>query len=345
MRKGRGAQIHLPNRFAKSFYTREEAQDERIEENVPVTRIYRENPKEIISRNDSPDIPFTHSINPYQGCEHGCVYCYARNSHEYWGFDSGLDFESKIIAKPDAHLLLQQKFKSTSWRPEMIVLSGNTDCYQPIEKKLKITRKLLKVFRYFGNPVSIITKNVLVLRDMDILQDLARENLVKVIFSITTLDEELRQKMEPRTASAKKKLWTIQKLAAHQIPVSVMMGPVIPGLNNHEIPSIIKNSHNAGAYDVNMVMIRLNGNLGIIFRDWLHRHFPEREHKVWNQIRALHQGKVSESRWGLRMRGEGNLADSLHNLFKTVKNQYFKETISHELSLDRFRRNGTRMLF
>jgi DNA repair photolyase len=345
MLKGRGAQIYMPNRFEKNFYTGDEAQEYDKEEKLPFTRIYQETPKEIISKNDSPDIPFTYSINPYQGCEHGCVYCYARNSHEFWGFDAALDFETKIIVKPDAPLLLQRKFLTNSWKPQMILLSGNTDCYQPIEKKLKITRRLLRVFQYFGNPVTIITKNVLVLRDIDILKDLAREKLVKVIFSITTLDEELRQKLEPRSATAGKKLTAIEKMAAQGIPVSVMMGPVIPGLNNHEIPSIIKSSHGAGAYDVNMIMVRLNGNIGIIFRDWLKKHFPEREQKVWNQIRALHAGKVSESRWGLRMRGEGRLADSFHNLFKTVKSQYFKEKITHELALDRFRKNGTGLLF
>jgi len=345
MFKGRGAQIYLPNRFEKNFYTAEEGQADPADQSVPATRIFIENPKNILSKNDSPDIPFTYSINPYQGCEHGCIYCYARNSHEYWGFDSGLDFETKIICKPDAPLLLRQKFLSRAWKPELIVLSGNTDCYQPIEKKMKITRGLLRVFYEFGNPVGIITKNVLVLRDMDILQELAAENLVKVIFSITTLDENLRSKLEPRSATSRKKLIAIRKLTERKIPVSVLMGPVIPGLNNHEIPDIIKNANESGAYDVNMVMIRLNGNLGILFRDWLHRHFPEREEKVWNQICSLHRGQVNESRWGFRMKGDGKMADSIHHLFKTVKNGYFKDNKSYDLSFTRFRRNGSGMIF
>jgi DNA repair photolyase len=345
MLKGRGSQIYLPNRFEQHFYTEEESQDKIQEGDAPLTKIYLENPRDIISRNDSPDIPFTYSINPYQGCEHGCIYCYARNSHEYWGFDAALDFESRIVAKPDAPILLRKKFSGPSWKPEMIVMSGNTDCYQPVERKLKITRGLLKVFQQFGNPVSIITKNVLILRDLDILQDLASEKLTKVIFSITTLEEGLRQKLEPRTATAAKKLSAIEKMTARGIPVSVMMGPIIPGLNNHEIPSIISRSYEAGAYDISMVLVRLNGNIGIIFRDWLKTHFPDREQKVWNQIRALHNGQVSESRWGVRMRGEGKIADSLHHLFKTVKDRYFRNKISHELALDRFRRNGTGLLF
>lgn len=345
MLKGRGSQIYLPNRFEKHFYAVDENQENNPEGEAPLTRIYLENPRDIISKNDSPDIPFTYSINPYQGCEHGCIYCYARNSHEYWGFDAGLDFETRIVAKPAAPALLKKKFSSLAWKPELIVMSGNTDCYQPVEKKLKITRGLLRVFQQFGNPVSIITKNVLVLRDLDILQDLARERLTKVIFSITTLDEGLRQKLEPRTVTATKKLAVIEKLATHGIPVSVMMGPVIPGLNNHEIPAVIRRSYEAGANDINMIMVRLNGNIGIIFRDWLKKHFPDREQKVWNQIRALHNGNVNESRWGFRMRGEGKIAETIHHLFKTVKGQYFKNKISHELALDRFRRNGTGLLF
>jgi DNA repair photolyase len=343
--KGRGAQLHLPNRFEKNFYTAAETQEDPSSEEAPGTKFFVENSREILSKNDSPDIPFTFSINPYQGCEHGCIYCYARNSHEYWGFDAGLDFESKIITKPDAPELLRKKFLSRSWRPELIVLSGNTDCYQPAERKLKITRKLLMVFQEFGNPVSIITKNVLILRDMDILKDLAKENLVKVIFSVTTLNEELRLKLEPRTASAHKKLVAIKKLSSAGIPVSVLMGPVIPGLNSEEIPEIIRSCRDAGAFDINMVLVRLNGKAGTLFRDWLRKHYPEREEKVLNQIAAIHGGQVNDTRWGLRMRGDGKIADSLHHLFKTVKANHFREKEIHELSLNRFRRNGTGWLF
>lgn len=343
--KGRGAQLHVPNRFDKQFYTLEEAQEDPAEYDNSRTKFYQEHPREILSRNDSPDVPFTYSINPYQGCEHGCIYCYARNSHEYWGFDAGLDFETKIIVKPDAPELLRKKFQSRSWKPELVVLSGNTDCYQPAERRMKITRKLLLVFREFGNPVGIITKNILILRDMDILQDLAGENLVRVIFSITTLNEKLRLRLEPRTATAHKKLIAIKKLANAGIPVSVLLGPVIPGLNTEEIPEIIRSCHEAGAYDINMVMIRLNGQSGILFRDWLHKHYPDRVEKVWNQISALHGGKVNDTRWGHRMRGDGKLADSIHDLFKTIKGNYFREKEIHELSLNRFRRNGTGWLF
>jgi len=343
--RGRGAQIHIPNKFQKNYRDNSESW---VEEALKVkfeTKTFREHPKNIISKNESPDIPFTYSINPYQGCEHGCIYCYARNSHEYWGFDAALDFETKIIFKPDAPELLRKKFRSRSWKPELIVLSGNTDCYQPLERKMKITRNLLKVFLQYGNPVGIITKNVLILRDIDILGQLAKEKLVKVIFSITTLDDTLRQKLEPRSAAGSKKMKAIEKLVNLGIPVSVLMGPVIPGINNHEIPSIIRRSAEAGAYDISMVMIRLNGVIGKIFKDWLHRYYPEREEKVWNQICALHQGKVNESRWGYRMRGDGKLSESIHRLFKTVKKHYFKSDVKHEFALDRFRRDGSGWLF
>jgi len=310
-----------------------------------LTHLYIESPKSILSKNDSPDIPFTYSINPYQGCEHGCVYCYARNSHEFWGFNAALDFESRIIGKPNAPVLLRKKFMSRSWKPETIILSGNTDCYQPAEKKLKITRSLLKVFLEFGNPVGIITKNILVLRDIDLLIELANENLVHVIVSITTLDEKLKRKLEPRSAAVYKKLLAIRKLKNNGIPVSVMLSPVIPGLNDHEIPSIIRESANHGSDDINMTMIRLNGVIGLIFEDWLKRHYPEKEKKIINQIKSLHQGKLNESRYGHRIRGEGHLANSIHHLFRTVKSHYFKNNNVKKLNTTNFRRDAMQTLF
>lgn len=343
--KGRGSQIQLNNKYQLLYHDRNENQD--TPENDPIiqTQIFIETPKNIISKNESPDIPFRYSINPYQGCEHGCVYCYARNSHEYWGFNAGLDFETKIIAKPDAPELLRKKFMSKGWEPELIVLSGNTDCYQPIEKKLKITRELLKVFLEFGNPAGIITKNVLVLRDMDLLGKLAAEKLVRVIFSITSLNEPLRRILEPRSANAWKKLEVIKKLTARNIPVNVMIGPVIPGINNMEIPEIIRKSYDSGAWDIHMVLVRLNGPIGLIFRDWLNKNFPDKVDKVWNQICELHHGSVNESRWGYRMRGEGKLAESIHQLFKTVKSHYFKNPEEFEYDYGKFRRHGMSSLF
>jgi DNA repair photolyase len=224
-------------------------------------------------------------------------------------------------------------------------MSGNTDCYQPIEKRLKVTRNLLKVFLEFGNPVAIITKNILVLRDSDLLTALAKENLVQVIFSITSMDESLRQKLEPRSAVTSKKFLAIQKLKNNGIPVSVLLSPVIPGLNDHEIPSIIRESSNNGADDINMMMVRLNGVIGEIFKDWLRRHYPEKEQKIIGQIRSLHTGKLNDSRFGYRMRGDGPLAHSIHTLFRTVKSHYFKKKNSYKLDTERFRRNSMQQLF
>ena len=343
--KGRGAQINLANKFHRLNYQPETSSIKGDRNGKLPTKVFYESPKNILSKNDSPDIPFTYSINPYQGCEHGCVYCYARNSHEYWGFNASLDFESKIIAKPDAPILLKKKFLSRSWIPQTVVMSGNTDCYQPIEKKLKITRNLLKVFLEFGNPVGIITKNVLVLRDMDLLKELAKESLVHVILSITSLNEDLRQKLEPRSSAAIKKMIAIKKLKENGIPVSVMFSPVIPGLNDHEIPAIIRESSISGADDINMTLIRLNGVIGEIFKDWLNKNFPDRENKIINQIKSLHHGKLNESRFGYRMTGEGHLARSISHLFKTVRSHYYNNTRSHKLNINAFRRNSMQSLF
>ena len=343
--KGRGAQIALANKFHRLNYQPEISNTHGEKIGKLLTKVFYESPRNILSKNDSPDIPFTYSINPYQGCEHGCVYCYARNSHEYWGFNASLDFESKIIAKPDAPVLLRKKFLSRSWTPQTIVMSGNTDCYQPVEKKLKITRNLLKVFLEFGNPVGIITKNVLVLRDMDLLTKLAKEGLVHIIFSITSLNEELRQKLEPRSSTANKKMVAINKLKEKGIPVSVMFSPVIPGLNDHEIPAMIRESSISGADDINMTMIRLNGAIGVIFRDWLRRNFPDRENKIINQIKSLHHGNLNESRFGYRMTGEGHLARSIVHLFKTVRSHYYNIPRSNELNKQAFRRNSMQSLF
>lgn len=343
--KGRGAQITLANKFHRLNSQPEISNTNGEKIGNLLTKVFYESPKNILSKNDSPDIPFTYSINPYQGCEHGCVYCYARNSHEYWGFNASLDFESKIIAKPDAPILLRKKFLSRSWTPQTVVMSGNTDCYQPVEKKMKITRSLLKVFLEFGNPVGIITKSVLILRDMDLLKELAKEDLVHVILSITSLNEDLRQKLEPRSSTARKKMIAIKKLKESGIPVSVMFSPVIPGLNDHEIPAMIRESSISGADDINMTMIRLNGVIGVIFKDWLRKNFPDRENKIINQIRSLHQGKLNESRFGYRMTGEGHLAKSIIHLFKTVRSHYYNNTRSHELNRHAFRRNSMQSLF
>jgi DNA repair photolyase len=344
--KGRGAQIKSENRFLKSHYVTDhiEGLDEPLLEN-PHTQVFEENAKKIVNRVDSPDLGFGYSMNPYQGCEHGCVYCYARNTHEYYGFSAGLDFESKIVVKKNAARLLEQELLKPSWNAVPIMLSGNTDCYQPLEKKWGITRQLLKVMAQYRHPVSIISKNGLVVRDIDLLQDLAADNLVHVYISITTLNEDLRRAMEPRTASGIKRWKTVEELAKANIPVGVMNAPIIPGLNHHEIPAILKAAADHGARNVGMTIVRLNGAIGKIFEDWLHKNFPDRFEKVWNQICSMHGGNVNDSQFGRRMQGDGNIADAIHQLFRTSKKKYFADKSMPAYDLTKFRKGGNLSLF
>jgi DNA repair photolyase len=344
--KGRGAQIKIENKFLKAQYVMEhiEGLDEPLLEN-PATQIFQENAKKILNRVDSPDLGFGYSMNPYQGCEHGCIYCYARNTHEYYGFSAGLDFESKIIVKRNAPQLLEKELMKPTWNAVPIMLSGNTDCYQPQEKKFEITRKMLKVLANYRHPVSIISKNSLVLRDLDLLQDLAADNLVHVYISITTLDEELRRAMEPRTASSIKRLKTVEALAKANVPVGIMNAPIIPGLNHHEIPEVLKAAADHGACNAGMTVVRLNGSIGPIFEDWLRKNFPDRFEKVWNQICSMHGGNVNDSNFGRRMRGEGNIADAIHQLFKASKKKYFADRTMPVYDLTKFRKGGSLSLF
>jgi len=344
--KGRGAQIKPENRFLKSQYVTDhiEGLDEPLLEN-PNTQIFFETPKKIVNKVDSPDLSLMYSLNPYQGCEHGCVYCYARNTHEYYGFNAGLDFESKIIVKKNAASLLEMHLLKKTWNAVPIMFSGNTDCYQPLEKKFEITRKMLKVLAHYQHPVGIITKNSLILRDLDILKDLASQHLVHVYISITTLNENLRRILEPRTASSLKRLKTIEQLASARIPVGIMNAPVIPGLNHHEIPSVLKAASDYGAMAAGMTVVRLNGSIGKIFEDWLHKNFPDRFEKVWNQICSFHGGQVNDSQFGRRMAGEGNIADAIHQLFKVAKKKYYSDKQLTPYDLTRFRKGGNLSLF
>lgn len=344
--KGRGAQLNTSNPFAKQEYVTEhiEGLDEAFYVS-PKTTLYRETPKNIVNKVDSPDLKFFYSANPYQGCEHGCIYCYARNSHQFWGFSAGLDFESKIIIKENAAALLEKKFLSNFWKPAPIMLSGNTDCYQPVERDLKITRSLLGVFLKYRNPVSIITKNTLVLRDIDILKELAADNLVHVNFSITSLDEKLRRVLEPRTATAAGKLKAIEKLSNANIPTSIMNAPIIPGLNVKEIPKVIEHAANAGALGAGYTTVRLNGNIKHVFHDWLHQNFPDRASKVWNQICELHGGKVNDSDWGRRMRGEGPIASMINQLFHAARTKFMGGRNVPDLNVNKFRKKGNLSLF
>ena len=324
MLKGRGAQKNVGNRFLKHAYVTAylEGLDEPLLRNA-ATKYVDTFPKTIINKVDSPDIGMAYSLNPYQGCEHGCVYCYARNTHEYWGYNAGLDFERVILVKRNAPQLLEQQFQHPKWEPMPVMFSGNTDCYQPVERKLKITRKLLDIFLKYRHPVGLITKNSLVTRDLDIIKSLAKWQLVSVSLSITTLNEEVRRKLEPRTASAKNRINAVKKLSENGIPVNVMIAPIIPGLNDHEIPEIMEKVAAAGAVSAAYTIVRLNGAIGDIFECWIKEAFPNKAEKVINQIKAAHGGQLNDSRFGTRMRGEGRIVESIHRLFEMSRARYF----------------------
>ncbi|WPP51441.1 PA0069 family radical SAM protein [Catalinimonas niigatensis] len=344
--KGRGAQYNAHNKFEQHQYVQEHI--EGLDEphlRHPQRQLFYDHPKKIVNETDSPDLRSMFSINPYQGCEHGCIYCYARNSHEYWGFSAGLDFETKIVVKPNAPQLLEQHFQKRSWQVHPIALSGNTDCYQPVERELKITRKLLQVFLRCGNPVGIITKNSLIERDMDILKDLSAEGLVHVYISITSLNEKLRVKMEPRTASAARRLATLEKLASAGIPCGVMIAPVIPAMNDHEIPQIMEQIAEAGALTAGYTVVRLNGAIGPIFIDWLHKNFPDRAAKVEKQIKELHGGNLNDSQFGRRMQGEGVISKNIKQLFQVAKAKHLGDRQMPSYNLSTFRPTGTLRLF
>ena len=312
-KKGRGAQKHVANRF---FEHSHEMRDDFLnhcaaegDDPENTKTLYIDTfPKTIVNKVESPDVGMQFSLNPYQGCEHGCIYCYARNSHEYWGYDAGLDFESRILVKRNAVQLLEKKLASRSWRAAPIVLSGNTDCYQPAEKKFELTRKLLQVFLKYRHPVGIITKNALILRDLDVLQQLREDNLVSANISITSLSEDTRRLLEPRTATIKRRLQAVETLAKAGIAVRVMTAPIIPGINNHEILPLIKAAADHGASSIGHTVVRLNGAIGNVFEDWIRKAMPDRADKVLNQIAACHGGTLNDSRFGTRMRGEGEFA-------------------------------------
>lgn len=338
--KGRGAQINPHNRFLKHKAVEEHY--EQIDEALlqeEKTEIIFTHPKTILNRVDSPDIQGL-SMNPYQGCEHGCIYCYARNTHEYWGYSAGLDFERKIIVKENAAEILAKELSKPKHVPEPIMFSGNTDCYQPVERKLGITRKMLEVLLKYKHPASMITKNSLIRRDIDILSEMAKLRLIHVMVSITGLDESMRMKLEPRTATYKQRLETIRALSEAGIPVGVMTAPIIPGINSHEIPGIIKAAAEAGARTAGYTIVRLNGAIGEIFRDWLQKNFPDRADKVWHQVQSCHGGKVNDSRYGTRMRGEGPIAESIRNLHKVARERFLPASDRFEYDLSLFDRRA-----
>ena len=347
--KGRAAQLNPKNRFEKLHiddYQDEEFlyKDEFPPENKIPTVYYKDDSKTVIAKNDSYDVGFDYSFNPYRGCEHGCIYCYARPTHEYLGFSSGIDFETKIMVKEYAPALLEKEFRMKSYKPDLLVFSGNTDCYQPLERKLKITREALKVCLKYRNPVSVITKNALIQRDIDILKELTQLNLVTVTLSITTLDKKLAQRMEPRTSSPKMRLQTIEAMAKNGIPVGVNIAPIIPGFNDKEIPNILKESAARGAVHAGKIMLRLPYAVKDLFLDWIEKEFPEKANKIINSIKEVRGGKLSSSEWKKRMTGEGELAETIHKLFHISCRKYGLNQQKYQPSPKNFIRSTSKQL-
>lgn len=334
--KGRGAQINTDNPFSEvKQCTHPDLIFSNPESSVE-TQYLPTHPKTIVNKVESPDIGLEYSLNPYQGCEHGCVYCYARNTHPYWGYSAGLDFESKILIKNEAPELLFKKLASPGWKAAPVMLSGNTDCYQPIEGKLQITRSILKVMEKFQHPVGIITKNSLILRDIDIISRLAEKQLVCVAISINTLDESLRRDLEPRTSSIKKRLETIRKLSESGVHVMAMLAPVIPGLNDHEIMNLMEAVTEVGASDAGYTTVRLNGDVGPIFINWLQQTYKDRAERIINRIQDVHGGNIQDSRFGIRMKGEGTYAEMIGAHFKLAKRRFLPNASRYVYDLDKY---------
>lgn len=337
--RGRGSVANPANRFEPLHVERDEEWDPSDDQPIR-TEFFRDQSQSIISYNDSPDIPFRASLNPYRGCEHGCAYCYARPTHEYLGFCAGLDFESRIMVKEDAPKLLRAELSAKKWEPQWLALSGVTDAYQPIEKKLKITRRCLEVLLEFRNPVGIVTKNRLVARDLDLLDELAGFNAASVFISLTTLKPERQRAMEPRTSSPQARLDSIRQLADAGIPVGIMIGPLIPGLTDEEVPSLLEAAAAAGAKHAAYIMLRLPLVVRPLFEEWLTREFPDRKEKVLSRLREMRDGRLNSSEFGERMRGKGRYADQINQLFKMSVRKHGYQTEGPTLSTAHFRRPG-----
>jgi DNA repair photolyase len=335
--RGRGTPENPPNRFERLAYlpVLESPEDQ---ERAIKTQYLKDASRSLITYNDSPDVGFDASINPYRGCEHGCIYCYARPYHEYLGFSAGLDFETKILVKEDAPELLREELASPKWQPKIVAISGVTDAYQPIERKLELTRRCLEVLAEFRNPVVIVTKNQLVTRDIDLLKELANFDAAAVCVSVTTLDAELARVMEPRTSTPANRLEAIRTLTEAGVPVRALVAPVIPGLTDHEIPSIIQAASEAGARHAGYVVVRLPHGVKELFERWLEDHFPDRKKKVLNRIRAIRGGKLNDPNFGSRMRGEGVFAEQINSMFKLACRRFGIEFGAPELSTAAFKR-------
>ena len=339
--KGRGAAVDPPNRFERiEFAPDGDAIDAGDVAGARTTVYLKDHSRSVITRHDSPDVMIEASINPYRGCEHGCSYCFARPTHEYLGFSAGLDFESRIVVKTDAPELLRKELSAPNYEPEVLSISGVTDCYQPVERKLRITRRCLEVLAEFRNPVGLITKNHLISRDADVLGDLARDNLAVAILSITTLDPDLSRVMEPRASVPRDRLAALAAVAAAGVPVGVMVAPVVPGLTDHEMPAILDAAAGAGACFAGMVPLRLPWAVAPLFEDWLARHYPDRKDKVLNRVRSMRGGKLYDATFGTRMTGAGVWADQLRAMFDLARRKAGLDGPGPTLSKDKFRRPG-----
>jgi len=316
---GRAVGWNPPNRFERLHVDRKEWNDP--DDPPPQTLLLEDRSRTILTRNDSPDVGFEVGINPYRGCEHACAYCYARPTHEYLGYSAGLDFETRIVVKRNAPELLRAALSARSWKPQPIALSGNTDCYQPAERRLRITRRCLEVLAEFRNPVSVITKSYLVGRDVDLLGVLAGHGAASVVLSITTLDPALQRRLEPRAATPARRLGAIRVLARSGIPVGVNVAPVIPGLTDHEVPAILEAAAEAGASFASTILLRLPHGVKDIFEGWLRTHVPERADKILNRMREMHGGRLYEAEFGTRGRGTGPWADQLGAVFRVHRDR------------------------
>jgi len=315
---GRGTRQNPENRFERIHVERGGPEDDVEEAGAEPTLFYRDSSKGVLAENQSPDVGFRFSINPYRGCEHGCIYCYARPTHEYFGLSAGLDFETHILVKEDAPALLEKALRAPSWQPEVIAISGVTDPYQPVERKLKITRSCLEVLAKFRNPVAIITKNRLVTRDIDLLGELASHHAAVVNVSVTSLNPEVQRIMEPRTSSPSARLDAVAALHKAGIPVGVMVAPIIPGLTDHEVPKIVEACGRAGAQFAGYTIVRLPWAIAPLFEHWLDEHFPEKKEKVLSRIRHIRNGKINDPRWGFRTKGEGIFAEQVRSMFEVA---------------------------
>ena len=337
--RGRGADGNPANRFESLRVELDPIEPDEQEDRPKLpTQFYRDLTKTIIARNNSPDVGFETSVNPYRGCEHGCAYCFARPTHEYLGFSAGLDFESKIMVKENAPELLEAELSSPKWKPQIVVMSGVTDPYQPVERKLKITRRCLEVLAKFRNPIGMITKNRLVTRDIDVLSELAAHNAVAINVSITSLDPKLQRILEPRTSPPQARLDAVAQLRAAGIPVGVMVAPIIPGITDHEVPAILAACGKAGAQFAGYVVLRLPWAVAPLFERWLDEHFPGRKEKVLGRIRSMRGDKLYDSRWGKRQEGEGIFAEQIGTMFEVGRRRAGISDQRPTLSTAAFRR-------